>query len=72
MRTLSAIVGIAMVSVLLILVVLTSRAEGGSPVAPYVPNIIPQPQEHAWCYVLVNSQNKLVGSIHTLSCVPKL
>jgi hypothetical protein len=39
--------------------------------APYVPQVIPSPQEHAWCYVLVNDQNKLVGDIHTLSCVPK-
>ena len=37
---------------------------------PYVPEIIEVPQEHAWCYVLVNS-NRAVGNINTLSCVPK-
>ena len=37
---------------------------------PYIPNVIPSPQEHAWCYVLVND-NRAVGNIHMLSCVPK-
>ncbi len=37
----------------------------------YVPEIIEVQQDHAWCYVLVNDQNKMVGDIHTLSCVPK-
>lgn len=36
----------------------------------YIPKIIEMPQEHAWCYVLVNS-NHAIGNIHILSCVPK-
>jgi hypothetical protein len=46
-------------------------AEAKQDETPYVPQVIPSPQEHAWCYVLVNDQNKLVGDIHTLSCVPR-
>ena len=48
------------------------EAEAKSDSEPYVPQVISVPQDHAWCYVLVNKQNKLVGDIHTLACVPKL
>jgi hypothetical protein len=37
---------------------------------PYVPQVIEVPQDHAWCYVLVNTQRG-IGNIHILSCVPK-
>jgi hypothetical protein len=36
-----------------------------------VPVIIEKEMPHAWCYVLQNRQNKLVGNIHIMSCVPK-
>lgn len=38
---------------------------------PYVPEIIEVEKPHAWCYVLKNVQNKLVGNINILACVPK-
>jgi hypothetical protein len=51
---------------------LPSTAASGKEPAPYVPQVIPVPQDHAWCYVLVNTQSKVVGDIHILSCIPKL
>lgn len=38
---------------------------------PFPPEIVEIEQPHAWCYILKNKQNSLVGHIHILSCVPK-
>lgn len=45
-------------------------AQAGKKQEPYVPNVIPVPQEHAWCYVLVN-ENRATGNINMFACVPK-
>jgi hypothetical protein len=49
----------------------TGLAQARGEEAPYVPHVIPVPQDHAWCYVLVNAQRG-IGDIHILDCVPKL
>lgn len=48
----------------------TASARGKDKEVPYVPNVIPSPQEHAWCYVLVND-NSVINNINILACVPK-
>lgn len=52
-------------------IVASAEARGRNEEVPYVPEIIEVEQSHAWCYVLKNVQNKLVGNINILACVPK-
>jgi hypothetical protein len=47
----------------------TSSAKSNK--ALFKPTIIEVEQEHAWCYVLVNSVAKFVGDLNIVSCVPK-
>jgi len=37
---------------------------------PFVPNIIEVEKDHAWCYVLTNS-NSLIDNLNIMSCVLK-
>lgn len=43
----------------------------GKPEPPYVPEIIQVNLPDMHCAVLVNRQNKMVGNINILACVPK-
>lgn len=51
--------------------IVVSVTEARDSKEPYMPEIIEVEQPHAWCYVLKNDQNNLVGDIHIMSCVPK-